>query len=316
MKGSILVVSIVFVLVAIALVLFLVPASYVRVGYGGGPSPEKIKISKMSHLKHGPVNVYFYDEHKDLAEEISTVIEQMWYIPQRRLDITLGSLRVVLVAPKDDTTANWSGAVIELSVMETILVLLGWQAPLLPLWFPYKIATLQELGSSELFFFYWGIPHEATEHSLIKKVYHDPAARWIGDGLAEYISYIVSGTLAVKAQRNALKSRQAEIQNLMVLEASRNSYNLIQDFLYGAELKQEVEVAGYGVALAFWLQIAQKHEEGVIKEFWQRISQRGFPNAKEAAHILSELTGEDIWAKLQNMDLHEVLRTLEAAGAP
>jgi hypothetical protein len=58
----------------------------------------------------------------------------------------------------------------------------------------------------------------------------------------------------------------------------------------------------------------EKHGEGVIKTFWQRLSQRGFPSAKEAARILSELTGEDIWAKLQKMDLHEVLRTLEQAG--
>ncbi|MCL6642638.1 MAG: hypothetical protein K6T71_04885, partial [Candidatus Bipolaricaulota bacterium] len=72
---------------------------------------------------------------------------------------------------------------------------------------------------------------------------------------------------------------------------------------------------GYAVSLAFWLQIAQKHGESVIKAFWQRLSQRRFPNAKEAAQILSELTGEEIWAKLQKMDLHEVLRTLEAAGA-
>jgi hypothetical protein len=31
--------------------------------------------------------------------------------------------------------------------------------------------------------------------------------------------------------------------------------------------------------------------------------------------ILGEPTGEDIWAKLQKMDLHEVLRTLEMASA-
>jgi len=71
---------------------------------------------------------------------------------------------------------------------------------------------------------------------------------------------------------------------------------------------------GYAVSLAFWLRIAQQHGEGVIKEFWQRLSQRGFPNAQEAARILSELTGEDIWAKLQNMDLREVLQTLERAA--
>jgi len=89
----------------------------------------------------------------------------------------------------------------------------------------------------------------------------------------------------------------------------------------------EVQRAGYVVSLAFWLGIAQRHGEETIRKFWGRVSTSpkrwcialglicfGGVDAPKAARILSELTGEDIWAKLQKMDLHEVLRTLEQAG--
>jgi hypothetical protein len=227
----------------------------------------------------------------------------------------LGSFRVALIVPKEEAT-NWNGALIEMSLLETIFIWIGWQSPIFPLWFPYNASTLQELGSMELFSIYWAIPHEAMENSVVKKIYHDRSNRWIGDGLSEYVSFITSGELAPKVQASTLRSRRLEIQNLLELEENRTSYNLIEEFLYGTEREDRVEVAGYGVSLAFWLQIARKHSEGVIKTFWQRLSQRGFPSAKEAARILSELTGEDIWAKLQKMDLHEVLRILEQAVGP
>jgi len=300
-------------LIGIALILVFFPASYVRVGYGGETSPEKIKISAMNRLERNPFIIYYDKHNRSLAEEVAGILEQIWRIPQERLGLALGSFRVALIVPKEEAT-NWNGALIEMSLLETIFIWIGWQSPIFPLWFPYNVSTLQELGSMELFSIYWAIPHEAMENSVVKKIYHDRSNRWIGDGLSEYVSFITSGELAPKVQASILRSRRLEIQNLLELEENRTSYNLIEEFLYGTEREDRVEVAGYGVSLAFWLQIAQKHGEGVIKTFWQRLSQQGFPTAKEAARILSELTGEDIWAKLQKMDLHEVLRTLEQAG--
>jgi len=301
-------------LIGIVLIFVFFPASYVRVGYGGETSPEKIKISSMNRLKRNSFTIYYDKYNRSLAEEVADILERTWRIPQEKLGLSLGSFRVALIAPREEEATNWNGALIEMSLLETILILIGWQAPIFPLWFPYKVSSLQELGSMELFSIYWAIPHEAMENSVVKKIYHDRSNRWIGDGLSEYVSFIASGELAPKVLSSTLRSRRLEIQNLLEREGNRTSYNLIEEFLYGAELEDSVEVAGYGVSLAFWLQIAQKHGEGVIKTFWQRLSQRGFPNAKEAAQILSELTGEDIWTKLQQMDLHEVLRTLERAS--
>jgi len=301
-------------LIGIVLIFVFFPASYVRVGYGGETSPEKIKISAMNRLERNSFIIYCDEYNQSLAEEVAGILEQTWRIPQERLGLSLGSFRIALIVPKEEAT-NWNGALIEMSLLETIFIWIGWRAPIFPLWFPYKVSSLQELSSMELFSIYWAIPHEAMENSLVKKIYHDRSNRWIGDGLSEYVSFITSGELAPKVQASTLRSRRLEIQNLLEREGNRTSYNLAQEFLYGTELEDRVELAGYGVSLAFWLQIAQKHGEGVIKAFWQRLSQRGFPNAKEAAQILSELTGEDIWTKLQQMDLHEALRTLEQAGA-
>lgn len=300
------------IIIIIFFILFFVPVSQVRVGYGG-TQPERVRLAAMDRLKSGPLVVYYYAEHKGITTEVIKMMEQTWQLVQKRMNVDLGRFRVAVVVPRGERP-NWDGAIIEINGFETILMLLGVQTPIFPLWLPYPVASLEELSSSELFFFYWAMPHEAAEHSLVKRVYHDRKARWIGDGLAEYIAYMVSGALAVRVQRHALKSRQSEIQNLLMLEANRNRYDLVQEFLYGTNLKEEIEIVGYGVSLAFWLQIAQQHGEGVIKEFWQRFSQKGFPNAQEAARILSELTGEDIWTKLQNMDLHEVLQTLERAA--
>jgi hypothetical protein len=159
--------------------------------------------------------------------------------------------------------------------------------------------------------------HEAMEMKVARKLYHDRAARWIGDGLAEYMGYTITSELAPQVRHEMLSIRHRNIQRGLI-DQGYSHYDLTKEFLVKREGSGKAPGVtadpGYGVALAFWLQMAQKHGEGVLKEFWQRLSQRGFPNAKEAARILSELTGEDIWTKLQNMDLHEVLRTLERAA--
>lgn len=207
--------------------------------------------------------------------------------------------------------------------------------------FPVKVLpTLKSLKNADLSTrdsIYSTLPHEALhravgvalERGLDKGWHSDPRTQGLEDGLAEYIGHIVTKELDPEVHRWHLERRRRTVQD--VLQGREHpTYNLTQEFLghihievkVGEEKNQEqepspkplAEIAGYGVSLAFWLQIAQKHGEGVIKAFWQRLSQRGFPNAHEAARILSELTGEDIWAKLQNMDLHEVLQTLEAAA--
>ncbi len=176
---------------------------------------------------------------------------------------------------------------------------------------------------------YWTMPHEAVETPVAHLLYHDRQARWVGDGLSEYSGYLVSKEWAVSVIKQRLTDLIGRIEQL--LASGYDAYNLIKKFQVRAGFRtapllyDQVQRAGYSVALAFWLDLTQRHGEEVIRAFWKRLSAQKTwclipglacvgPNARTAARILTELTGEDIWAKLQRMDLQEVLDVLEQAA--
>lgn len=305
--------AIILILFIVYIFVFVIPASYVRVGVIDGQA-QRIELSEMRYLQHGSLTVYFQDEHEHLAREVMKALEQVWQVPQKELSFDLGPFRIALAAPRGEVV-SWSGAIIEMTVFETFLEWVGWEAQVWPLWFSKKVQNLQEADQLALFGIYWAIPHEAVEFKIFRIMYHDRATRWIGDGLAEYISYTVSNELASQVRSRVLQARQKEIQTFLVLEQDRKIYDLTREFIYGEDHK-DLPPVGYGISLAFWLHIAQQHGKSTIKTFWERVSQISRPSAQDAARILSELTGEDIWAKLQKMDLQEVLKTLEQAAGP
>ncbi len=291
-----------------------------------GKPIRELKLAQMERLKRGEFTVFFSPEHKALAEEVAEALVQSWRIVREQVGLDLGHLGVAVVV---------SEAHEELGGVSLRRRLWGLWNPIFPLLIPANSQRLTQADNDTLIAIYWAMSHEAMEWQVAKKLYHDPESRWIGDGLAEYVGYVITSKFCPQIRNWMLALRRNNVQTLWNL--GQNRYNLAKEFLIikiktkGFFVIKEKERAaetlarklavvppdpGYGVALAFWLQIAQKHGEGVIKSFWQRVSQRGFPNAQGAARILSELTGEDIWTKLQNMDLQEVLQTLEAAAGP
>ena len=283
--------------------------------YKEGRKPiQELYLAQMKQLKRGQLTIYFFPENQTLAQEIADALEQGWRIVKGRIGLDLGRFGVAVVVPK---AGEEVGGV---RLHRKIWAL--WD-PIVPVLTPPGLQSLQQADRDTLIAVYWAMAHEAMELKVLKKLYHDPAARWIGDGLAEYVGYAITSELAPKVRDEMLSGRRRNVQ-VGLVDQGYTQYDLTKEFLVirgkrtdsqGQKLAGVTADPGYGVALAFWLQIAQKHGEGVIKTFWQRLSQRGFPNAKEAAKILSELTGEDIWTKLQQMDLHEVLRTLEVAAS-
>jgi hypothetical protein len=200
-----------------------------------------------------------------------------------------------------------------------------------PLFISRNWKSLQESDLDFQIDLYGTMVHEGIEGTVALFFYHDRRSRWIGDGLASYASYIVTREYApqvIKENFNIYPKQKVA----KLLERGQVTYNLIRDFpvmsLEASGGKDpEVLRAGYVISLAFWLGIAQRHGEETIRKFWGQVSTSskmwcialglicfGGVDAPKAARILSELTGEDIWAKLQKMDLHEVLRTLEQAG--
>lgn len=116
------------------------------------------------------------------------------------------------------------------------------------------------------------------------------------------------------SQLKVLQARHEEVRTLLPQTTYDLTSNPLAQFVVkdNIRLKQfsPEEAAGYGVALAFWLQIAHNHGEVVISEFLERARLLQQPSDQELARILEELTGEDIWSKLKQMDLQEVLQTL------
>jgi len=61
-------------------------------------------------------------------------------------------------------------------------------------------------------FIYCGMVHEAMEMKIAKRLYHDRTARWIGDGLAEYMGYTVTSKLTSVVRNEVLARRCQNIQ--------------------------------------------------------------------------------------------------------
>lgn len=281
---------------------------------GEGAEEEiTLSLSGFSEWREGQILVYFKPPQQALAQEVAKALQDSLQLISERLGIE-GSLAVALFQKEEigDLTSK-------------SFTLAGGVWPL------FVSQTWESLRDSDLYFqqsIYWVMPHEVTEGVIAHLLYLDRRARWIGDGLAEYAGYITSREWAPAVVHDMLNDLIGRVETL--LNGGQVTYNLIRDFLVRSGLGgqadlpwTEVERAGYSVALAFWLEVAQRHGEGIIRTFWEkfeslpRVCITFFcigPGAQQAARILSGLTGEDIWAELQRMDLQEVLKTLEQAG--
>jgi hypothetical protein len=280
---------------------------------GPGPTRVEISVEGFSQLKAGSVVVYLKPPHEQLAQEVAQALQEALQLCSSRLGIPAALISVALF-PREDFEGF---ATLSFRVKEP------------GIWPLFISRSWKSLSESDMDFqnsLYWTMPHEAIEASTALLFYHDWhqgwPSRWIGDGLANYAGYIVTKDRASQVVNARLYDYKQKITR--ILEEGKGTYDLIRDFVGSDKL----QLAGYGIALAFWLDIAQRYGEETIRKFWQRtntLARRwclalglicfGGVDAQKAARILSELTGEDIWAKLQQIDLQEVLRTLEAARA-
>lgn len=264
---------------------------------------HKIDPHRLTVLQREPFTVYYLPEHQALVKTVVQALDQVWQSAKKRLHLDLGNYSVVVFPnPK-----GIGGVFIE-----------GWDKPPAPwllvvssTWREWKSLQAADLSTREGI--YWTTPHEAL-HLLTRF-----EGRWLEEGLAGYVGYVVTQELDLDLHKRRVESLQEVVRALL---PQMTTYDLTRppplEFIVKGDKRLKKfspeEIAGYGVSLAFWIQIAQEHGEHVIIDFLKRVRQLKRPNEQELARILSELTGEDIWTKLQNMDLHEVLRTLERAA--
>lgn len=176
----------------------------------------------------------------------------------------------------------------------------------------------------------WSLIHKRTEASIAGFYLDVPEMRWIGDGIAEYVAYKISGELAPGDRTYKLSGYPWSIKKL--LEEGKKRYNLPKEFiarvykvLPGEELEElmesarerrrkklHVEVAGYPISFYIWYKVTEKAGDGVIKEFLQKMKKIEEPSNEEYMDLLSELTGMDIKDMVTNACLVEIEKFLKA----
>jgi len=280
-----------------------------------GKTGEELKIVRISiaelpyRLEKEKVVVHYAGSFRELTEDVARELDQGLALIEERMGIDAAIEVALFHKPSELEERN-----IRIVVEEAV-----W-----PLFVESSWKQLSDVDSAFLRDLHHTMPHEAVEGVVSQYLYHDRRARWVGDGLAEYAGYLVSQRWAPSVVKARLENLRRRVDGLL---QERISYNLIEDFLVIVDDRPSMVegAAGYGVALAFWLDLTQRHGEEVIRAFWKRLSAQKTwclipyvacvgPNARTAARILTELTGEDIWAKLQRMDLQEVLDVLERAA--
>lgn len=312
---------VVYVVLALVVLLLLTPVTEkitiegegITIG-GTGSTLVELSVDGLLHLEAGSITVYFKAGQEKLAQETADALQKTFHLVQTRLGLPISPLKIALFQREDFGDISSISFYIKQSI-----------------WPLFVSRTWQSFQEGDLDFqkgVYWVMTHEAVETAIAPLLYLDAGTRWIGDGLAEYSAYTICKELSPSVISKRLDGLIKLLSQL--LESGQTTYNFIKDFpvrIFTRTLDNDLDLAGYGVSLGFWLDIANRYGEETIHRFWTKISARkpwcialGLicfegRNAQDAARLLSELTGEDIWQKLQNMDLQEVLRTLEQAGA-
>lgn len=258
----------------------------------------KIEPVGLETLRQGPFTLYFPSQYQVQAEEVAHALAQIWQVVRYRLGLDLGAFSVVLVLLREDMGGVFIESWPDQPVPQLLVSSMKW-------------TRVSEAPQPVRFDIYVVFPHEAAHFALMWE------GHWLEEGIAEYIGFSVVQELAPDLCALYREGRQKDIREIL----AQSTYDLTreppQEFVVqdGVRLKvsSPEEGAGYGVSLAFWLQVAQNYGEEVIRQFLEKARDLSQPTERELVRILSELTGKDIWSNLQQMNLQEALQTLEQA---
>jgi len=283
-----------------------------QLGEGPEVTLTKADLEKMSKIPAGRAWVYYPDATMQVvAEQIAERLARAYALIPERLGLEPEATSVVLLGGEKPGT---------------IRVKLDDDPPF-GIWLPPEVITggLEQASERLWSDIYWTMPHEATEPVISARLYHDCGARWVGDGLADYAGYVVSGQFRPDTQRRRLEGRLDSIEGL--ISQGKTSYNLSEEFqalrrgqsiIFGFVIARwgckespfHIVVAGYAVSLAVWLDLVDKHGEEMIKQFWQELQKIPKPAHRDVLSILKGLTGEDMEARVTNVDLRQAAEVL------
>ena len=256
-----------------------------------------------------------------LAREAREYLAQAERIAQERVGLSLGRLGLALLPYRP----GLGEAVIRHDRRTVLQQALG-LSPLVvfPLVVPPDLRTFTEAPETVRHDLYWVTVHEGIERSIGDRLYwHDRRLRWVGDGLAEYVAFTV--TKDVDPEVACLGLEQQLLRLRVGLRQGVLTYDLTEDFLVrvgaqgGAEgspsegdrIRASREQVGYGLAFAFWYEVALHHGEETIRRFWERVRREPIQGLEDVLRILADLTAEDVGGAIRNVSVQEALEFLK-----
>ena len=187
-------------------------------------------------------------------------------------------------------------------------------------------------------FIKWALVHEWTELTLMFKTLayvEDPGLRFVGDGLAELISYEYCRRFTPEAASERLKQYAQRLAGLK--KSGATEYDLTKQFRGAASTSTSLapaegkapkmpdadelakatspeSAAGYAVSFVFWHRLREAHGVDVVRKFiaWF-LTAKELTTAKVEAK-LAELTGEKCATALAIEPLLEHVRKLRDAA--
>jgi len=137
-------------------------------------------------------------------------------------------------------------------------------------------------------------PHKWTESVLISAIalYDDPQNRFIGDGLAELVTWRISGLPKDYLQRLS----PAQIGDQKTVDLLSAFRTIPDEILHLRKIGHGMEKhgfpPGYALSFAFWHELYEKHGSTLITRFVEKMRRHPSASAEDAIAILVELTGD------------------------
>jgi len=250
---------------------------------------EIIDTKEYQKISNPPVIVYYSKDYEK-------------YLAEALLD-TLLKCEELIKKLTGESVEKWGSILIEKKLLGKIFPLIKGAGTILPI--PYEKSLKDSSSLKWLPFTIYLLVHERTESPIAHIFYpHSSEARWIGDGIAEYVSYKVCKKFVPIACVGVIMGRIEQIRKS--LKKIKN-YNLLQEFTVDKGLAKGTEI-GYPISFYIWYKVTEKAGDGVIKEFISKAKELENPTNEDYMNLLSKLTGLNIKEMVTNVDLTEVLK--------
>lgn len=268
-------------------------------GGGGGAGGKSVKLSDLKKLSYQDIDV-FHDNNEKLARHyLSRLAEMRGYIEGET------GLEVV---------SEYGMALIARGAQAPRLTIEG--RVVIPVFYNPRTNTTNSMTE-------WILVHEWLEGSIIFRTgaySQNPNLRFVGDGLAELLSYNYCQRHSKASVINRLNQYMISFRAWQMTYPKKPNYNLLQNFPSGKRKGGDarISVAGYAASYYFWKKLQDEHGPVIARKFikWF-LSTEDYSNKAVVAQ-LTKLTGAKpktvIPVKEMQKEIGEMLKKLKESS--